>query len=176
MGGGNNQTVKANQFAKEDNAVSPVIAVILMVAITVVLAATVFVLVQDVGSNTSKTQPSVGWAESEVDDQWDVNQAPQQVQYEAYQIKVVGATATTDATELVVQLNADPASNLAVEEDYIGLSGTGWDNEVMTGGDFLQFCDTDPLTVEENIKVTLLHTESNSVANEYTFLTVDTAC
>lgn len=35
-----------------DEAVSPVIAVILMVAITVVLAATVFVLVSDIGNQT----------------------------------------------------------------------------------------------------------------------------
>lgn len=37
------------RFARDEHAVSPVIAVILMVAITVVLAATVFVLVSDIG-------------------------------------------------------------------------------------------------------------------------------
>jgi flagellin-like protein len=44
-------TKKARSMKKDTSAVSPVIAVILMVAITVVLAATVFVLVSDIGSN-----------------------------------------------------------------------------------------------------------------------------
>ncbi len=45
--------MKANQqFKMEDDAVSPVIGVILMVAITVVLAAVVFVLVSDLGGDS----------------------------------------------------------------------------------------------------------------------------
>jgi len=44
--------MKANQFLRNDDAVSPVIAVILMVAITVVLAATVYVWVSGFGSGT----------------------------------------------------------------------------------------------------------------------------
>ncbi len=53
--------MKANQkFLSTEEAVSPVIAVILMVAITVVLAATVFVLVNDLGKNVGTTGPSLG--------------------------------------------------------------------------------------------------------------------
>lgn len=53
--------MKANQkFIKSEEAVSPVIAVILMVAITVVLAATVFVLVNDLGKNVGSTGPTIG--------------------------------------------------------------------------------------------------------------------
>ncbi len=53
--------MKANhKFINEEEAVSPVIAVILMVAITVVLAATVFVLVNDLGKNVGQTGPSLG--------------------------------------------------------------------------------------------------------------------
>lgn len=56
--------MKANQkhlktFLDEEEAVSPVIAVILMVAITVVLAATVFVLVSDLGGDVGKTGPKL---------------------------------------------------------------------------------------------------------------------
>lgn len=43
---------------KDERAVSPVIAVILMVAITVVLAATVFVLVSDIGTQPAGPQVS----------------------------------------------------------------------------------------------------------------------
>lgn len=53
--------MKANRkFIDQEEAVSPVIAVILMVAITVVLAATVFVLVNDLGKNVGTTGPSLG--------------------------------------------------------------------------------------------------------------------
>lgn len=50
--------MKANRkFMKDEEGVSPVIAVILMVAITVVLAATVFVLVSNIGKNVGSTGP-----------------------------------------------------------------------------------------------------------------------
>lgn len=53
--------MKANRkFIEEEEAVSPVIAVILMVAITVVLAATVFVLVNDLGKNVGSAGPALG--------------------------------------------------------------------------------------------------------------------
>jgi flagellin-like protein len=51
-----------DRFAKDKTAVSPVIAVILMVAITVVLAAVVFVLVSDIGSQVGGVPPNVGFA------------------------------------------------------------------------------------------------------------------
>lgn len=52
--------MKANQkFVMDEEAVSPVIAVILMVAITVVLAATVFVLVSDLGGDVGQSSPKM---------------------------------------------------------------------------------------------------------------------
>src|SRR5581483_7535989 len=53
--------MKANQkfVNADDEAVSPVIAVILMVAITVVLAATVYVWVSGFGASTSSAQKSI---------------------------------------------------------------------------------------------------------------------
>lgn len=48
------------RLRSDTDAVSPVIAVILMVAITVVLAATVFVLVADI--HTQSQSPSIGWS------------------------------------------------------------------------------------------------------------------
>lgn len=54
--------MKANRKAilNDEEAVSPVIAVILMVAITVVLAATVFVLVNELGQDVGQTGPTLG--------------------------------------------------------------------------------------------------------------------
>ena len=55
--------MKANQFINRtnDDAVSPVIAVILMVAITVVLAATVYVWVSGFGSNSNQPAKSLAF-------------------------------------------------------------------------------------------------------------------
>ncbi len=56
--------MKANQsFKTSDDAVSPVIGVILMVAITVVLAAVVFVLVSDLGSG-GESAPQISFTKS----------------------------------------------------------------------------------------------------------------
>src|SRR5688500_3796114 len=70
--------MKANRkFGQADDAVSPVIAVILMVAITVVLAATVFVLVSDIGGNTGSAAPQISWNPDEGNDRLSVNTASQ---------------------------------------------------------------------------------------------------
>lgn len=50
----------ARAWTKDDNAVSPVIAVILMVAITVILATAVFFLVADIGGHI-EVPPSMGF-------------------------------------------------------------------------------------------------------------------
>lgn len=58
---------KANQaFNQNDEAVSPVIGVILMVAITVVLAAVVFVLVSNLGQS-GEDAPDVAFSKNEDD-------------------------------------------------------------------------------------------------------------
>ena len=55
--------MKANQaFRQNDEAVSPVIGVILMVAITVVLAAVVFVLVTKLAGNQKEQAPTISFS------------------------------------------------------------------------------------------------------------------
>lgn len=56
------------KLKKDTDAVSPVIAVILMVAITVVLASTVFVLLTDISGNVAKPAPSLGLSADDADD------------------------------------------------------------------------------------------------------------
>lgn len=57
---------KANRaFKQNDEAVSPVIGVILMVAITVVLAAVVFVLVSNLGEGANAENPRVSFSKDE---------------------------------------------------------------------------------------------------------------
>ncbi|HUR62116.1 MAG TPA: type IV pilin [Candidatus Thermoplasmatota archaeon] len=58
--------MKANQaFKANDEAVSPVIGVILMVAITVVLAAVVFVLVSNLSKGANTASPQVAFTKDE---------------------------------------------------------------------------------------------------------------
>src|ERR1700738_2716657 len=55
---------KANQaFKQNEEAVSPVIGVILMVAITVVLAAVVFVLVSNLSKNSNASAPNISFSQ-----------------------------------------------------------------------------------------------------------------
>ena len=59
--------MKANQkFLSRDQAVSPVIAVILMVAITVVLAATVYVWVSGFGAQSSTPAKSMALTSAKI--------------------------------------------------------------------------------------------------------------
>lgn len=161
--------MKRNLAANKE-AVSPVIAVILMVAITVVLAATVFVLVSDIGTNTSKTQPSMGWNDDEVNDEWKVNQAPKQVTWPAYSIKADGLLDPADTVTLTLNPGPVDAPTLDFSGDYVTLEGTGWTGTQIEGGDVLSFCSNAEQT---DLTITLLHIDSNAVAHQYVFLNVD---
>ena len=148
--------MKANRkFVEADEAVSPVIAVILMVAITVVLAATVFVLVSDIGSNTSKNAPSMGWQDSESDDSWTVSQAPNQVPWSDFEIR-----ASVDTLGYAVNGTAGTGDEVAAANVYESLGATG----NVQGGDYIDFCG--PAT---GATITLRHVPSNAVAHTFTF-------
>ena len=53
-------------FKKDNSAVSPVIATILMVSVTVVLAAVLYVMILGMGAGTSEISPLGSWYSSEV--------------------------------------------------------------------------------------------------------------
>lgn len=80
----------------DTHAVSPVIAVVLMVAITVVLAATVFVLVADISQDTSKPAPQIAWNEDQTADTLTVQQAP--TGHTWTEFAVTGCTGTPTGT------------------------------------------------------------------------------
>lgn len=125
-------------FRHAEAAVSPVISTILMVAITVVLAATAFVLVADVGGTVGEPAPNIGLTHDDETDQIRVTTADVKANWDriALQIKPRGA-----ASPILV-------GNGAVVNDPAGTGGlliTGRVDIVqgslpMAGGDFLQFC------------------------------------
>ena|SRR5688572_22574877 len=164
--------MKANRkFVEADDAVSPVIAVILMVAITVVLAATVFVLVSDIGANTQKNAPQIGWTTDEVDDQLSVSQAPNQVNWKDMHVK-----ASVDAVKFALNgaaLDAADADHtMENDAEYEEVDPAATPNPVITGGDYIEFC-VDAATAATNVVITILHAPSNAVSKEFTLTTLD---
>lgn len=158
--------MKANRkFVDADEAVSPVIAVILMVAITVVLAATVFVLVSDIGSQTQTTQPAVSWTMDEVADRWEIAQAPNQVAWASYSIK----SATTVRAALNAVADGTGGEEVAADADGEDLSTGTFLGKNLSAGDYLDFCVAGGAT---NVQITLTHIASNSIANQKTFASI----
>ena len=146
--------MKANQkfLNNDDDAVSPVIAVILMVAITVVLAATVYVWVSGFGSQSSQPAKSVALTSSGVlSNGWKnytIASATSGMKYSDLTFTVNGATKTQDTTFTTCTVLAaasnfgacqggSPVTNSATvvgAGDQISLKG-------LTSGDTLRILD-----------------------------------
>lgn len=86
-------------LGKDTSAVSPVIAVILMVAITVVLAATVFVLVSDIGGNVQDATPAMSFQQDIANGNLTVTQATRNHDWSAFTVTGCSTvpTGTVDA-------------------------------------------------------------------------------
>lgn len=142
---------KANQaFKQNDEAVSPVIGVILMVAITVVLAAVVFVLVSNLGEG-SESAPNVSFNKDS----------------DALSLTVIQAEdATWDDFSI-----ADPATDCTVAT-IDGSAPAGTDNlgpaNPVAAGDVIQLAETAAGDCE-GFTLRILHVPTNSLVYETTF-------
>lgn len=136
--------MKANQkFRGADEAVSPVIAVILMVAITVVLAATVYVWVSGFGSQSSQPAKSISLASAGALEsttytpdflkKYTVSAATAGMRYSDFTLTIDGVQATFDTTSCSALDN--PAS--ATVGSWGGCAGTTEriGTSVVTAGD-----------------------------------------
>lgn len=153
--------MKANNFAKADEAVSPVIGVILMVAITVVLAAVVFVLVSDLG-DTGDAAPEIGFAIQESEDRIRVDRAENGVNWNEFQLRVDGS-----ANDIWFDLNAAADTG----DDTVGSSFVQFEDDALDAGDFVEFC-VDSAVAETDVQVTISHIETNTVVKVLEFATV----
>ena len=151
--------MKANQFVESDEAVSPVIGVILMVAITVVLAAVVFVLVSDLG-DTGEDAPDVSFQKDETNDRLKVITAPADLNWNEFQIKTDGDNLTYDLNGAATSADTDTFAGAYVTLETASLSG----------GDFLELCGT--AADETEVTVQIRHSVSNSLVYETKFSTV----
>lgn len=150
---------KANQkFVQADEAVSPVIGVILMVAITVVLAAVVFVLVSNLSKGGQKA-PDVSFSTDETRDRVTLITSASGLNWDDFRIK-----ATFPASEVIhYKLNTEGSTgDASLTNAYSTLVSAAF-----TAGDFIDFCGA--TTVDGATTLQILHTESNTVVYETQF-------
>jgi flagellin-like protein len=185
--------MKANQaFKGNDEAVSPVIGVILMVAITVVLAAVVFVLVSNLSKGGSQSAPALSFNTDSVADKLTVTSAATGADWSRLSLKVTSCTQTQtnsiiyvggSATKVYQNTAASAANggalNLAAPNGPPNVCGAGVAVQVtptsvpIAAGNSLAFC-TGPsaATAATNVVVQVTDTVANSVIGSYTFTSV----
>jgi flagellin-like protein len=157
---------KANQTLKQnDEAVSPVIGVILMVAITVVLAAVVFVLVSNLGK-TSNTAPTFVVSRDDATDRLSVTSADSDADWNRLSIK----SNSTAHSLPHFQLNGVTNGTSTATPKLITVAGEEItaNADAMSAGEFLHFC-SDASPTNNDFTFTLVDTAANSVIGTYNF-------
>ncbi|GGL70249.1 type IV pilin [Halocalculus aciditolerans] len=149
----------------DERGVSPVIGVILMVAITVILAAVIGAFVLNLGSNLGQTGPSTQLSVSDASDNFDSSNTLAEIQHKggdqlkASDLKVV-VTPPGESAVNIDPVSAGASSNLKVVQTAGGSTtasslsvGGSW-YIVATGGSY-------PTSGEYNIQV--VHKPSQSI-------------
>jgi archaeal type IV pilus assembly protein PilA len=183
--------MKANRkFVQETEAVSPVIAVILMVAITVVLAATVFVLVQDLGGQNTAA-PAFTLQPNEAAGTLTVQSAAQNADWSRLEAKITQCAGTTghtikmgaaagavvNAGKSVAQANvvsgALVSSACPTTATAVAISGSA---AKMVSGDTITFCVTNGSgaagAAVTNAKVDIRDKNANQQVYTHTFASI----
>ena len=111
------------QLFKDERAVSPVIGVILMVAITVILAAVIGTFVLGLGNNLQETSPNANF-------QLDYNESDTDGEYEVSAVHQGGATISSDNTGSLSLIAGDQRVN-ASDGDQDGLPFSSGDTLVI---------------------------------------------
>lgn len=154
--------MKANQAYKADEeAVSPVVGVILMVAITVVLAAVVFVLVNNLGKGTEKA-PSLGASADSTNQRINIGTAEPGHNWLEFDLKADQA--------LKFDLNGDATAADTQAITAGGSTDAGLVGEAVTGGDYFDFCGDGG--IRTNVVVQVIHVATNTEVYKTTFPTI----
>lgn len=161
---------KANQaFKHNDEAVSPVIGVILMVAITVVLAAVVFVLVSNLGGD-SNTAPAISWNKNESQDTLSVVTASSNADWANLEISCEPSGGALVPASLDIELNgaaadAGTAGTLACDGTPDAIEDAA---AAIRAGDELYFCGT-AMTDLGSVEITITDPTANQIVKEESF-------
>ncbi|MGB0653269.1 MAG: archaellin/type IV pilin N-terminal domain-containing protein [Thermoplasmatota archaeon] len=148
---------KARMLTDDEEAVSPVIGVILMVAITVVLAAVVFVLVSDLGSD-SETGAAMKFQKDESDDQIKVVSAENTIDWDRISLKASATGSTYDVNDAAATGDTAVTASLAAIPD----------TDSIEAGDYIEFCGTAG-AITTDTTYTLVDNAANQVLAEMTF-------
>jgi flagellin-like protein len=140
---------KANQFAKNEEAVSPVIGVILMVAITVVLAAVVFVLVSNLSKNSNTAAPNVTFNQDN----------------SAHKLTIVSADASAKWTSVKQTMTGGCTVNLNGGASVASGSAVTTASQSIAAGDFLTVAGS----AGSSCTMSLTYTTVNQLLGSWTF-------
>ena len=128
--------MQLKQLLNDDDAVSPVIGVILMVAITVILAAVIATFVLGLGEQVSQTSPNTSFSfdydeNVSPDDSWGTNAN----NADALLTITHSGGPNLDADQVgVVGFSADVSKGSPVYDDF-SMSNEGWASDEMSAGD-----------------------------------------
>jgi len=161
--------MKANRkFVRSENAVSAVIGVILMVAITVAIAATVYVYVSGMIGGTKKSAPTVQFTKDESADRMIVATTDSGVPWTSLSLR-----STIDA-RFNINGEAIAASHLAsanvvtdiLQGDVATFAVTGIN---IAGSDFI---DIEGVAAGTDVTISIIHKDTNSVLQTILFTSV----
>ncbi len=147
--------MKANRkFVEGDEAVSAVIGVILMVAITVAIAATVYVYVSGMIGGGTESTPSMAFARDNANDKIYVTSSATGIAWSDVSIKMddATATATMNGTAYVTAATFTTADNF-------GATGN------VEAGDYFEVNST---TADGDVEITLRYDPTNSLIGSWT--------
>jgi len=165
--------MKANQkfVNRDEEAVSPVIAVILMVAITVVLAATVYVWVSGFGSQSSSAAKSVSLTSAAAisnDGHWKnytIASATSGLKYSDFSMTLNGAalTATAASTNCADPVLSGASGVFTACRGTTALTLTGASASVVQAGDLITVYSGSGGASMSGASLRLLDSQANSV-------------
>lgn len=150
-------TKRIGKMWEDKTGVSPIIAVILMVAITVVLAATIYVWVSGFGGGGDET-PSMALQADNADNTWTVTSADTGISWDDIEFKISGSTAA-NMTFCGVTVGSVSADSFTV----VTTTFSGADAAVDAGDTFK--INSGPTG---NVDLTLRYTPTNSVLGTWT--------
>ena len=138
----------------EERAVSPVIGVILMVAITVILAAVIGAFVLGIGGETDAApQASLSLAEESDEDKFSIeHRGGDRIDFNDITI-IVSADSNTERLSFTEEDSPEEEGEYSADEDEISTGDTS----------LIEFDSADITDVEENARVRLLHVPSDSI-------------
>jgi flagellin-like protein len=156
--------MKANQaFKANDEAVSPVIGVILMVAITVVLAAVVFVLVSNLSKNSNQSAPNISFNQNKSAKTLSIISADQ-ADWKDIKATIQGAAANT-GTCVVSVINTPGTAKVTESAAHTATSGAMHAGRTVTAGDTMTISGT----AGESCTLSLTYTPANQLLGTWTF-------